>query len=237
MSSESTEPITEPTGEAGVLRDVQATVGALPGAKPAARALSRFGEHSLGWLAIAGAGAAVAHRRGDVVGRRRWVEAGIGAFGAHAASVVIKRIVRRPRPNHPAIEVGVSTPSKLSFPSSHATSTTAAAILIGRAAGLPPLLVPAAIVPPMLLSRLVLGVHYPTDVLAGAGIGAASAAAVIVGDKVLLAAENDGETSRTAGRVRTLARYGLAAAVPGGPVTRLAAGPVIARVTRSREKA
>ena len=128
-----------------------------------ARGLSHFGEHSLGWLAIAGAGAALARVKGDHAARRRWIEAGVGAFGAHAASVVIKRVVRRPRPNHPDIEIGVGTPSKLSFPSSHATSTTAAAILIGRAAGLLPAALPAVLVPPMLLSRLVLGVHYPTD--------------------------------------------------------------------------
>ncbi|GAB04484.1 phosphatase PAP2 family protein [Gordonia amarae] len=189
MSSESTEQpvagVAPATGEAAVLVGIQSAIGHRPGVREAARGLSHFGEHSLGWLAIAGTGAGIAHLKGDRAARRRWVEAGVGAFGAHAASVIIKRVVRRPRPNHPDIEIGVGTPSKLSFPSSHATSTTAAAILIGRAAGLPPAALPAVLVPPMLLSRLVLGVHYPTDVLAGAGIGAVSAAAVVAGDRLL----------------------------------------------------
>ena len=115
--------------------------------------------------------------------------------------------------------------------------TEAWAELMCQAAGLPPLLLPAAIVPPMLLSRLVLGVHYPTDVTAGAAIGAASAAAVIVGDKVLLEpTRNDQESGRARRAARVLARLGLTAAVPGGTL-RLAASPVIARVTRHRESA
>ena len=61
------------------------------------------------------------------------------------------------------------TPSRLSFPSAHAVSTAAAAVLFSRLTGrrLAPVLVP-----PMVLSRLVLGVHYPTDVAAGAALGA-----------------------------------------------------------------
>ncbi|MGV9825151.1 MULTISPECIES: phosphatase PAP2 family protein [unclassified Gordonia (in: high G+C Gram-positive bacteria)] len=190
MSSESSDGVPQPagdsspapTGEVAALIAIQHALTSKPGVLPTARALSHFGEHSLGWLAISALGWGVAARRGDERAQRRWVEAGVGAFGSHAASVIIKRIVRRPRPHDPRISVGVSTPSKLSFPSSHATSTTAAAILIGRAAGLPPYLLPALLVPPMLTSRLVLGVHYPSDVAAGAAIGALSAGAVIAGD-------------------------------------------------------
>lgn len=182
MSSESTE---RDNREAELLVGIQSVLTDRPGVLPAARAMSHFGEHSLGWLAIGGLGAAVAGRRGDLPAARRWAEVGLGAFGAHAASVIIKRIVRRPRPTHPGIRIGVGTPSRLSFPSSHATSTTAAAVLIGRAAGLPPAVVPAVLVPPMLVSRLVLGVHYPTDVLGGAALGAASAGALIVADELV----------------------------------------------------
>ncbi len=89
--------------------------------------------------------------------------------------MLIKRVVRRERPHHPAIAVNVGTPSRLSFPSAHATSTTAASMLLGRATGLP---LPAVLVPPMALSRLVLGVHYPSDVLTGVAVGAAVAKAV-----------------------------------------------------------
>jgi membrane-associated phospholipid phosphatase len=70
------------------------------------------------------------------------------------------------------VQVLVGTPSKLSFPSAHATSTTAAAVLYGRLLGTP---LTAAVVPPMALSRLVLGVHYPSDVAVGSALGAAVA--------------------------------------------------------------
>jgi len=83
--------------------------------------------------------------------------------------VLIKRAVRRRRPDHPAVEVNVGTPSALSFPSAHATSTTAAAILMAPLTGLP---LPVLVVPPMAVSRLVLGVHYPSDVLTGVAVGA-----------------------------------------------------------------
>ena len=163
--------------EIAILETVQSTVGSHPAAIPAARAMSHFGEHALGWIGCAAVGYAL-----DKPRRRQWAGVAVGAVGAHAASIVIKRVVRRPRPDHPNVAINVSTPSKLSFPSSHATSTTAAAVLMGRLTGLP---LPALLVPPMLLSRMVLGVHYPTDVLAGAALGAASAAAVLAAEKQL----------------------------------------------------
>jgi membrane-associated phospholipid phosphatase len=70
------------------------------------------------------------------------------------------------------VQVLAGTPSKLSFPSAHATSTTAAAIMFGALVRKP---LVAALVPPMALSRMVLGVHYPTDVVAGSVLGAAVA--------------------------------------------------------------
>ena len=153
-----------PRGEDAVLVAVQKALAGRPGVLPVARGLSHFGEHSLGWLALAALGALVSARR-----RRDYLTAGAGAFLAHAAAVVIKRVVRRTRPDHPEIAVNVGTPSRLSFPSAHATSTTAAAVLLARPTGLP---LPAVLVPPMALSRLVLGVHYPSDVAAGIAVGA-----------------------------------------------------------------
>lgn len=154
----------EPRGEDAALVAVQAALAGRPGVLSGARALSYFGEHSAGWLAVAGLGAVLQPER-----RRDWLVAGAGAFAAHAAAVLIKRVVRRERPHHPAIAVHVGTPSRLSFPSAHATSTTAAAVLLGRVTGLP---LPAVLVPPMALSRLVLGVHYPSDVMTGVAVGA-----------------------------------------------------------------
>lgn len=159
-----------PRGEEAALVAVQSALAGRPGVLSGARALSHFGEHSLGWLTIALLGAVFAPGR-----RRAWLVAGAGAFVAHAAAVVIKRVVRRERPHHPAISVNVGTPSRLSFPSAHATSTTAASLLMAKATGLP---LPALLVPPMALSRLVLGVHYPSDVVTGVAVGAVVAKVV-----------------------------------------------------------
>ncbi len=136
----------------------------------AARGFSRFGEHAAGWVGIVALGAVL-----DAQRRPAWLRAGVAVLAAHTAASVVKRGVRRRRPQHPSVTVHVRTPSALSFPSSHASSSTAAAVVLGRLLGVP--LVPV-IVPSMGVSRLVLGVHYPTDVLAGAALGAAVAAAL-----------------------------------------------------------
>ena len=154
------------TGEVALLVDVQSRL-ATPAAITVARGMSHFGEHAAGWVALSAIGAVADRSR-----RRDWLLVGVGAVAAHAAAVLIKLVVRRRRPHHPDIAINVGTPSALSFPSAHATSSTAAAMLLCRATRSP---LPLAAVPLMALSRLVLGVHYPTDVLAGMAVGAAVA--------------------------------------------------------------
>lgn len=46
---------------------------------------------------------------------------------------------------------------------------------MGRATGLP---LPVVLVPPMALSRILLGVHYPSDVAVGVALGATVGAIV-----------------------------------------------------------
>ncbi len=164
----------DPFGESDALVAIQRQLLDQPGIIPAAKAMSFFGEHAAGWLALATLGAVA-----DGPRRQAWVKVGASAFTSHAASVIIKRIVRRPRPHDPRIRIGVGTPSKLSFPSSHATSTTAALIslrYLARSTTTKNALLLG--VPAIMLSRLVLGVHYPTDVATGAALGAATAVAV-----------------------------------------------------------
>jgi undecaprenyl-diphosphatase len=138
--------------------------GADPRVASAARALSWAGEHGALWLAAGLVGAAV-----DGPRRGAWLRATALTAGAHVASMGVKRIVRRPRPSH--VEPLVRTAGRHSFPSSHATSAAAAAVAYGAlgAYAVPPL---AAA---MCLSRLVVGVHYPSDVAAGAALGVLAA--------------------------------------------------------------
>ncbi|MEP7193643.1 MAG: phosphatase PAP2 family protein [Actinomycetota bacterium] len=135
------------------------------GIQRGARTLSHLGEHAMTWIALGLVGAArFPAERGP------WLRATATVVGAHGVSIVLKRLVRRHRPADPRIQVHVRTPGDWSFPSSHAASTTAAAVaysgLLGRR-------YPLISIPVMMTSRVILGVHYPSDVLAGGLLGAA----------------------------------------------------------------
>jgi membrane-associated phospholipid phosphatase len=138
-------------------------------AVPVARALSHFGEHAQGWLALGAAGYLQGRRR------REWLVGATGVVTAHAVGVVVKRVVRRQRPLFDDVPALVTTPSRLSFPSAHSCSTAAAAVgyapMLGR-----PLM--GSLLGSMLVSRVLLGVHYPSDVAVGALIGSLSALGV-----------------------------------------------------------
>ncbi|MEU2154867.1 phosphatase PAP2 family protein [Streptomyces sp. NPDC019396] len=134
-----------------------------------ARALSHGGEHGAVWLA-AGLVCAAADRER----RQGWLRGTALVGAAHLASMGVKRVVRRPRPRLPRLEPLVKTLGRHSFPSSHATAAAAATVVFGalRPAG-------GRLVPPLAaaicVSRLVVGVHYPTDVAAGALLGGLTA--------------------------------------------------------------
>jgi membrane-associated phospholipid phosphatase len=152
-----------------VLRSTRRLLGGTP-AVPVAQGMSHFGEHALGWLALGSLGWLRDSER-----RPEWAAGLVGVVAAHAAGVGVKRVVRRVRPSLPDVPPLVSTPSRLSFPSAHSTSTAAAMVGFGPMLGRPLL---AGVTGAMLVSRVLLGVHYPTDVLSGAALGAGVATVV-----------------------------------------------------------
>lgn len=98
-----------------------------------------------------------------------------GAAGLALYKLLKQRLVRqRPYLAHPGIELGTAPLDRYSFPSGHTLHAVCFTILATAYA--PELAL--ALVPFMLLvaaSRVILGLHYPTDVIAGAVIGAALA--------------------------------------------------------------
>src|SRR6185437_5063682 len=121
------------------------------------------------WLAIGLAGGLVQRDRAQA-----WRRARRTVLGVYAVNTAIKFAVRRPRPQIPGLPPLQGTTTGLSFPSAH-SATSFAGALAYRRLGLPgaPLY---AVAGGMALSRVYLGVHYPSDVLAGALLGTALAA-------------------------------------------------------------
>lgn len=125
------------------------------------------------WVLI-GAGLAVRAGRG----RRAAVRGVTALVGASAASHLLSRVLAhrpRPRAGHlPARRALPEQPSSSSFPSAHATSAvafTTALMLESPVLGM--VVAPVAVV--VTYSRVRTRVHWPTDVIAGAFLGAITA--------------------------------------------------------------
>ena len=145
------------------------TRGHTPFVEAAAIRLARAGENGMLWNAIAVAGGTLSARRRDDYTRAIEI-----VLLTLLLNTVVKQTVRRARPVLEE-ELPALTPvlSGRSYPSAHSSTSFAGARALS-AAGLPapPLY---AVATTMALSRPYLGVHYPSDILAGALLGDAMA--------------------------------------------------------------
>jgi undecaprenyl-diphosphatase len=140
-------------------------------AEDAMKGLGMAGEWGAVWIAIAIAAALVDGER-----RGRWLRTTPVAPAAVGLNFLVKVAVRRERPQLRRLPPLASAPSQLSFPSAHATASLAAATAMGRVS--PGARVPLyALAGAICLTRPYLGMHYPSDVLAGAALGIAIGAA------------------------------------------------------------
>jgi membrane-associated phospholipid phosphatase len=146
------------------------TRGHGPGVERAVLAFTRAGEHGLLWQALCLMGALFDRRR-----RPLYLRGMRTVLLAYLANIALKYVVRRPRPQLDDLPALSSTVTSLSFPSAHSTTSFAAAwALTSGDDGLP--VVPVyALAKAMAVSRIYAGVHYPTDIAAGAAYGTALA--------------------------------------------------------------
>lgn len=131
----------------------------------AIKAYSDLGEYGVIWSVFALGGAI-----GDRERRQAWLRAAAVAPAALAVNYVAKTLVKRKRPKIRGLRPLTHTTSSLSFPSAHAAMAFSAGHVISK-------LTPearwhvAAAATAMAASRPYLGMHYPSDVLAGAVLG------------------------------------------------------------------
>jgi undecaprenyl-diphosphatase len=166
--------VTDPVND--VDRGISRRIAALPPSRldTVLKTLSTAANHSTLWFAVA---AGLALRRG--AGRKA---AGRGvvaiALASASANAVCKPLLPRRRPaasELPAYQTLPDPPTSSSFPSGHAASAAAFATAVGLES--PKLgLVLAPVAAGVAYSRVHVGVHWASDVAAGAALGAGMAA-------------------------------------------------------------
>ena len=143
------------------------THGHSPGIEDAAIALGKAGNNGLIWFILGATLAVIDNGRWE-----SWLICALLGPVAIGLNYVVKLAVKRPRPVLEGLPPLGGAPSSLSFPSAHATSSFAAAAALGRVE--PRASAPLhALATAIAVGRPYLGMHYPSDVLAGALIGIA----------------------------------------------------------------
>ncbi|WP_411080470.1 bifunctional phosphatase PAP2/diacylglycerol kinase family protein [Streptomyces sp. cmx-18-6] len=149
-----------------------------PGADPLLPQLSRSANHGLLWFGAAAGIAAL----GSSARSRRAALRGVASLAVASAAIntVGKGAVRRQRPilDHvPVMRQLKRQPVTTSFPSGHAASAAAFATGVAlESKGWGAVIAPVAVA--VAASRVYTGVHYPSDVLAGAALGVGAAFAL-----------------------------------------------------------
>jgi membrane-associated phospholipid phosphatase len=135
-----------------------------PGLEGAAKALGKAGNNGAIWFAL---GVVLAIL--DPAQREAWLICAALGPVAIGLNYVVKVLAKRPRPVLEGLPPLGGAPSSLSFPSAHATSSFAVATAMTRVDTLGALAFVLALA--LSLGRPYLGMHYPSDVLAGAAFG------------------------------------------------------------------
>ena len=141
------------------------TRGHWPELERAALLYARAGENGLLWHGVGAAGALLHRGRRPVYLRAMRVTA-----LTLMANTVLKALVRRARPVLEELPALSPTLYGRSYPSAHASTSFAAAGALSPALPRVPVYTAAVL---MCLTRPYLGVHYPSDVVAGALFGRA----------------------------------------------------------------
>jgi membrane-associated phospholipid phosphatase len=130
----------------------------------AAVALGKAGNNGLVWFLLGATMAVLDNDRWE-----SWVICALLGPVAIGLNYAIKLVVKRPRPVLEGLPPLGGAPSSLSFPSAHATSSFAVATAMVRVD--PAMAATFVVAVALALGRPYLGMHYPSDVLAGAFLG------------------------------------------------------------------